>query len=39
MTGGIKMNQRDIGAEILTGLEEILAWKKGEIELKTTELK
>jgi hypothetical protein len=39
MTGGIKMNQRDIGAEILAGLEEILAWKKGEIELKTTELK
>jgi hypothetical protein len=34
-----EMNQRDIGAEILTGLEEISAWKKGEIELKTTELK
>lgn len=33
------MNQRDIGAEILTGLEEISAWKKGEVELKTTELK
>jgi hypothetical protein len=33
------MNQRYIGAEILTGLEEISAWKKGEIELKTTELK
>ncbi|OQY56362.1 MAG: transcriptional regulator [Candidatus Parabeggiatoa sp. nov. 2] len=33
------MNERDIGAEILKGLEEIAAWKKGEIELKTTELK
>jgi len=33
------MTQRDIGAEILTGLEEISAWEKGEIELKTTELK
>jgi len=32
------MNERDIGAEILTGLEEIAAWKKAELELKTTEL-
>ena len=34
MTGEVKMTQRDIGAEILTGLEEISAWEKGEIELK-----
>ncbi|HEC83720.1 MAG: hypothetical protein DRR08_12360 [Candidatus Parabeggiatoa sp. nov. 2] len=33
------MNERDIGAEILNGLQEIAAWKKAEIELKTTELK
>ncbi len=33
------MTQRDIGTEILNGLEEIAAWKRGEIELKTTELK
>ncbi len=39
MTGEVKMTQRDIGAEILTCLEEISAWEKGEIELKTTELK
>jgi len=31
--------KRDIGAEILEGLEEIAKWKKGEIELKTTKLK
>jgi hypothetical protein len=31
--------KRDIGAEILEGLEEIAKWKKGEIELKTTTLK
>jgi len=31
--------KRDIGAEILEGLEEITKWKKGEIELKTTTLK
>ena len=30
------MNERDIGAEILNGLQEIAAWKKAEIELKTT---
>jgi putative transcriptional regulator len=39
LTCEVKMTQRDIGAEILTGLEEILAWEQGEIELKTTELK
>ena len=33
------MTQRDIGAEIISGLEEIAAWKRDEIELKTTELK
>jgi putative transcriptional regulator len=33
------MNQRNIGTEILSGLEEIAAWEKGEITLKTTELK
>jgi hypothetical protein len=33
------MTQRDIGAEIVSGLKEIAAWEKGEIELKTTELK
>ena len=33
------MTQRDIGTEIISGLEEIAAWEKGEIELKTTELK
>ncbi len=32
------MNERDIGAEILTGLEEIAAWKKAELELKTIDL-
>ena len=33
------MIQRDIGTEIINGLEEIAAWERGEIELKTTELK
>ncbi|MDM8559634.1 hypothetical protein [Candidatus Parabeggiatoa sp. HSG14] len=33
------MTQRDIGAEIISGLEEIATWEKSEIELKTTELK
>ena len=33
------MTQRDIGAEIISGLEEIAAWEKGEFNLKTTELK
>ena len=31
--------KRDIGAEILEGLEEIQKWNKGELELKTTKLK
>jgi putative transcriptional regulator len=30
------MNKRDIGKEILAGLEEIAAWKKGERTLKST---
>ena len=33
------MTQRDIGTEIISGLEKIAAWEKGEIELKTIELK
>lgn len=32
------MNQRNIGEEILAGLEEIAAWKKGRLTLKTSEL-
>lgn len=32
------MTERDIGAEILQGLEEIKQFKKGEVTLKTTEL-
>ncbi len=30
------MSKRDIGKEILAGLGEIAAWKRGEIKLKTT---
>jgi len=32
------MNNRDIGAEILDGINEIKAFKKGNVNLKTTEL-
>lgn len=32
------MNNRDIGAEILDGINEIKAFKKGIVNLKTTEL-
>ena len=32
------MKKRDIGAEILEGLDEIQAYKKGKIKLKTTRL-
>jgi hypothetical protein len=30
------MSKRDIGKEILAGLDEIAAWKLGELKLKTT---
>ena len=30
--------KRDIGKEILTGLEEIAAWKRGEKKLRTVEV-
>jgi hypothetical protein len=30
------MSERDIGKEILAGLNEIAAWKRGELKLKTT---
>jgi putative transcriptional regulator len=29
------MNKREIGKEIIRGLEEIKAWKRGELKLKT----
>jgi putative transcriptional regulator len=32
------MNNRDIGTEILEGLDEIKKFKKGEVQLRTTEL-
>jgi putative transcriptional regulator len=32
------MSNRDIGAEILAGINEIKAFKKGNIQLRTTEL-
>ena len=32
------MSSRDIGAEILAGINEIKAFKKGNIQLRTTEL-
>mgnify|MGYP000526233177 CR=1 FL=1 len=32
------MNKRDIGAEILEGLDEIKAFKAGTLKLRTTEL-
>jgi len=32
------MKKRDIGKEILAGLDEIAAWKRGELKLKTTRL-
>lgn len=32
------MSNRDIGLEILEGLEEIKSFKKGKIQLKTSEL-
>ena len=32
------MSKRDIGAEILDGIREIQQYKKGSIQLKTTEL-
>ena len=32
------MNKRDIGAEILEGLDEIKAFKAGALKLRTTEL-
>jgi len=35
----IEMSKRNIGKEILTGLEEIAAWKRGEIKLKVTKHK
>jgi len=33
------MKKRDIGEELLRGLEEIAAWQKGQQTLNTTELK
>jgi hypothetical protein len=30
--------KRDVGKEILTGLEEITAWKRGEKKLRVTEV-
>jgi putative transcriptional regulator len=35
---GVVEMKRDIGKEILTGLEEIAAWKRGEKKLRTTEV-
>jgi putative transcriptional regulator len=32
------MSKRDIGKEILAGLDEIAAWKRGELRLRTTKL-
>lgn len=32
------MSKRDIGAEILDGIEEIKAFKKGNVKLKVTEI-
>lgn len=32
------MNKRDIGAEILDGIDEIQQYKKGKAQLTTTEL-
>ena len=32
------MRKRDIGAEILDGIEEIKAFKKGNVKLKVTKL-
>jgi putative transcriptional regulator len=32
------MSKRDIGAEILSGINEIKAFKKGNVKLKVTEL-
>jgi putative transcriptional regulator len=32
------MNKRDIGLEILNGINEIKAFKKGQTQLRTTEL-
>ena len=32
------MSSRDIGAEILAGINEIKAFKKGNVQLRTTEL-
>ena len=32
------MSKRDIGAEILDGIKEIQQYKKGNVQLKTTEL-
>ncbi len=34
--GATGMSKRDIGREILAGLDEIAAWKRGERTLKTT---
>lgn len=33
------MSKRDIGKEIVEGLEEIKAWKRGELKLRTTTAK
>ncbi|HQY93578.1 MAG TPA: hypothetical protein PLS79_18360 [Caldilinea sp.] len=33
------MTERDIGAEILEGIQEIKAFKAGKVKLKTRELK
>jgi hypothetical protein len=33
------MSKRDIGQEILTGLDELAAWKRGELKLKTTKVR
>ena len=33
------MSKRNIGKEILAGLEEVAAWQKGKIKLKTREHK
>ena len=29
------MNKRNIGKEIIAGLEELKAWRRGEVKLKT----
>jgi putative transcriptional regulator len=36
--GAVEISKRDIGKEILAGLDEIAAWKRGELKLKTTKV-